>query len=153
MELVSWTTIVVHSRGDEKAGMERDHNATLVAQKVPLSYYDLTDDDSLSYTKHLTPHAYQFLEKQMELMKLQSQEDGMFESMSNILKLPCHHNLKARYKLWMGMYDEALCDKHWSTAYYKLNQQILQMNIMNNLSIMLKLFSLHQERRWCPRYT
>ena len=40
------------------------------------------------------------------------------------MKLPCHHILTARSKLGMSLYDEALCDKRWSTAYYKLNQRI-----------------------------
>ena len=123
---------------------ERDHKAALVAQKVLVSYHALTDDNSLSYMKYLTPYTYQFLAKQMELkkkVKLQPQEDGIFEAMSSkglitvtgttcqctfwkSMKLPCHHILMARSNLEISLYDEALCDKHWSTAYYKLNQQI-----------------------------
>ena len=123
---------------------ERDHKAALVAQKVPVSYHTLTDDGSLSYMKYLTPYAYQFLAKQMELkkkVKLQPQEDGAFEAISSeglitvtgttcqctswkSMKLPCRHILMARSNLGMSLYDEALCDKRWSTAYYKLNQRI-----------------------------
>ena len=123
---------------------ERDHKAALVTQKVPVAYHALTDDVSLSYMKYLTPYAYQFLAKQMELRKkvnLQPQEDGIFGCMSSeglitvtsttcqctswrSMKLPCRHILTARSKLGMSLYDEALCDKRWSTAYYKLNQRI-----------------------------
>ena len=123
---------------------ERDHKAALVTQKVPVAYHALTDDVSLSYMKYLAPYTYQFLAKQMELRKkvnLQPQEDGIFGSMSSeglitvtsttcqctswrSMKLPCCHILTARSKLRMSLYDEALCDKHWSTAYYKLNQRI-----------------------------
>ena len=90
---------------------ERDYKAALVTQKVPVVYHSLTDEASLSYMKYLTPYAYQFVAKQMELKeKVQLQEKGeeTFEAASSeglttvtssscectswmSIKLPCRH--------------------------------------------------------------
>ena len=40
---------------------------TRQAQKVPVSYHSPSDEALLSYMKYLTPYAYQFLAKQIEL--------------------------------------------------------------------------------------
>ena len=123
---------------------EQDHKAALVAQKVPVAYYSLTDEHSLSYMKYLTLYAYHFVAKQMELkekVQLQEKEDDTFESASSkglitvtsstyectswmSMKLPCRHILAARSKLGLELYDKSLCAERWSAAYYKLNQRI-----------------------------
>ena len=40
------------------------------------------------------------------------------------MKLPCRHILMVRSKLGLGLYEESLCAKYWTSAYYKLNQRI-----------------------------
>ena len=133
---------------------ERDHKAALLAQKVPVAYHSLSDEASLSYMKYLTPYAYQFLAKQMELkgkVCLEDKGDGMFESASSeglitvssstfqctswkLMKLPCRHILMARFRLGISLYDESLCDKRRSTAYYKENQHIFSSEEMSSSS-------------------
>ena len=127
---------------------ERDHKAALVAQKVPVVYHSLTDEDSLSYMKYLTPYAYRFVAKQMDLkekVQLQEKANDTFESMSSeglitvtsstcectswmSMKLPCRHIFAARSKLGLELYDESLCSERWSAAYYKLNQRIFTLD-------------------------
>ena len=98
----------------------------------------------VSFMQYLTPYAYQFVAKQMELkekVQLQNKGDNTFESWWSeglimvtsstcectswmSMKLPCRHILVARSKLDLGLYDEFLCSKSWSVAYYKLNQRL-----------------------------
>ena len=123
---------------------ERDHKAALVVQKVQVTYHNLNNEAMVSYMQYLTPYAYQFVAKQMELkekVQLQNKGDNTFESWSSeglimvtsstcectswmSMKLPCRHILVVRSKLDLGLYDESLCSKRWSVAYYKLNQRI-----------------------------
>lgn len=123
---------------------ERDHKAALISQKVPVSYHSLTDDVSLKYMQYLTPYAYQFIDKQMKLKEkvcLHEKTDGLFEAESSegllyvtssncectswlSMRLPCRHILLSRSKLGLDVYDESLCDKRWTRAYYKVSQRI-----------------------------
>lgn len=123
---------------------ERDYHAALVAQKVPVVYHSLTDEASLSYMQYLTPYAYHFVAKQMELkekVKLQEKGEETFEAVSSeglitvtssscectswmSMKLPCRHILMVRSRLGLGMYEESLCAKRWTASYYKLSQRI-----------------------------
>lgn len=124
---------------------ERDHKAALVAQKVPVVFHNTDDATLLSYMHHLTPYAYQFVAKQMELTdKVKLTQDGDDEvycaasseghievSASNCectswksMKLPCRHILAVRLRVGKELFEEALCDPRWSSGYYKEKQRI-----------------------------
>ena len=56
---------------------ERDHKASTVIQKVPVTFHSTTDPVSLSYMQYLTSYAYNFLSKQMALKdKIKLINDG-----------------------------------------------------------------------------
>ena len=56
---------------------EADHKAALVVQKVPVTYHSLNNEAMVSYMQYLTPYAYQFVAKEMELKeKVQLQNKG-----------------------------------------------------------------------------
>ena len=137
--VVQKVPVTYHSHNNEA-----DHKAVLVVQKVPVTYHSLNNEAMVSYMQYLTPYAYQFVAKEMELkekVQLQNKGDNTFESWSSeglimvtsstcectswmSMKLPCRHILVARSKLDLGLYDEYLCSKRWSVAHYKLNQRI-----------------------------
>ena len=126
---------------------ERDHKAALVAQKVPVAFHScFSNDDLLNYMNFLTPYAYRFVAKQMELkekIQPQQKEDDidLYEVMSSeglltvtksscqctlwlSMKLPCRHIFATRSLLNIPLYDEFLCCQRWTADYYKLNQRI-----------------------------
>ena len=47
--------------------VERDHKASLIAQKLPVSFHSSKDSVSIKYMKYLTPYAYKYLSCQLEL--------------------------------------------------------------------------------------
>ena len=56
---------------------ERDYKAGTTVQKVPVAFHSTTNKASLSYMQYLTPHAYDFVAKQMALKdKVRFTEDG-----------------------------------------------------------------------------
>ena len=124
---------------------ERDHKAALVAQKVPVVYNSHHDTTIANYVQHLTPYAYKFVEKQLELtskVKLNptsaagvyevESSEGKIKVSSDIcectfwksMKLPCRHILAARESAGTDLFDETLCDRRWSSCYYKEKQRI-----------------------------
>ena len=123
---------------------ERDHKAALFAQKVPVVFHNKHDTAMLSYMQYLTPYAYKFVEKQMQLeekVKLCVNEEEQFYAMSSegriyvsysmrectswkSMKLPCRHIFAVRVKLEVDMFEAALCDERWSSGYYKDSQRI-----------------------------
>lgn len=46
---------------------EREHKAAMVAQRVPVVFHSTSDEALVSYMKHLTTYAYQFVAKQLQL--------------------------------------------------------------------------------------
>ena len=91
---------------------ERDHKAALVAQKVPVVFHSKDNASSLSYMQHLTPYAYKFVEKQIQLkekVKLHVVDDKFYAMSSegridvstsscecsswHSMKLPCRTSL------------------------------------------------------------
>ena len=116
---------------------ERDHKAAL-AQKVPIVYHSENNAASLTYMEHLTPYAYKFVEKQIRLSELCVDEEGQFHATSsegriNVSPLNCEctswrsmrrHIFAARMKLEIDMFEPTLCDKRWSSDYYKERQRI-----------------------------
>ena len=129
---------------------ERDHKAALVAQKVPVVFHTTTNAASLSYMDHLTPYAYKFLAKQIELkdkVKLCSEDEVGFcveSSEGSIhvtpstcectswrsMKLPCRHILAVRAKLEIELFETHYCDKRWSTDYYQKSQHIFSNDVL-----------------------
>lgn len=47
---------------------ERDHKASITAQKVPVVYHGSLDPGSVKYMKYLTPYAYKYVANQVDLM-------------------------------------------------------------------------------------
>ena len=122
---------------------ERDHKAALVAQKVPVVFHSKDNASSLSYMQHLTPYAYKFVEKQIQLkekVKLHVVDDKFYAMSSegridvstsscecsswHSMKLPCRHIFAARVKLEIDLFEATLCDERWSSSYYKESQRI-----------------------------
>ena len=123
---------------------ERDHKAALFAQKVPVVFHNKVDPASMSYMQYLTPYAYKFVEKQIQLkekVKLCLEEEDQFYSMSSegrihvstltcecmswqSMMLPCRHIFALRAEVGIDLFEVALCDKRWSAAYYKESQRI-----------------------------
>lgn len=116
----------------------------MVAQKVPVVFHNKVDAAYTSYIQHLTPYAYKFVEKQIQLkdkVKLCTDEAGNFYSMSSegrisvsisscectswkSMKLPCRHIFAARASASADLFDETICDERWSVSYYKESQRI-----------------------------
>ena len=121
---------------------ERDHKAALIAQKIPVFSHTTTDKASVSYMQHFTPYAYKFVRNQIELFEkvkliqedegfhVESSEGHIFVTISacecswKSMKPPCRHIFAVCSKLGIELFDEILCDKRWSTWYYKENQRI-----------------------------
>ena len=100
--------------------------------------------------KLLTPYAYQFVAKQLSLQEkvvlpehseekyIVDSSEGQIEVSSSTctcsswlsMKLPCRHILAVRSKLNMEVFDEVLCDKRWSSDYYKASQRIFQDEVV-----------------------
>lgn len=130
---------------------ERDHKAALVVQKVPVLFHSTSNKASQSYIKHLTPYAYRFIEKQLSFMDkvklrtddandqsylVSSSSDGEITVTASScmcmfwhsIKLPCRHIFAARSTLGLDLFDEGLCDRRWSSDYFKSNQRIFLHN-------------------------
>lgn len=115
---------------------ERDHAASLTAQKVPVAFHSTTDPSSISYMQYLTPYAYKFVAKQMALKaKVERVNDGseqyhVASSESSIavssstcqctswqsMRLPCRHILAVPVSLGLDLFDQ---DKRWCMDYYR----------------------------------
>lgn len=124
---------------------ERDHIAGLTIQKVPVLFHSTKDPACISYMKYLTPYAYKFVAKQIELKAKVKLPDCDVDEQINIttsegsvsvtsstcqciawksMRLPCRHILATRESLGMDLFDQSLCDRRWSADYYKSKQRI-----------------------------
>ena len=94
------------------------------------------------YTKLLTSYASALVLKQLELAKkvkeinkensryiVQTSEGERTVSLEKCacgfyssICLPCHHIFALRIKLGKPLYDPAVCEQRWTTAYYKSTQ-------------------------------
>ena len=128
---------------------ERDHAASLTAQKVPVAFHSTTDPSSVSYMQHLTPYAYKFVAKQMALKaKVELVNDGSEQyhvassegsiSVSSSacqctswrsMRLPCRHISAVRTSLGLDLFDQDLCDRRWSMEYYRSSQRVFLANV------------------------
>lgn len=88
---------------------------------------------------HLTPYAYKFVAKQMGLMEkavlvnddsnqflVASSEGSRVVSVNTCqcsswksMRLSCRHILAVQRKLGLDLFDNELCDRRWSTDYYR----------------------------------
>ena len=125
---------------------ERDHKAGLTALKVPISFHSNKDAAYVNYMKYLTPYAYNFTAKQLDLTDkvkipdniITDQQATVCTSEGNInvccscceclswksMKLPCRHIFALRKHIGMDLFDSSLCDQRWSIAYYKSKQRM-----------------------------
>ena len=124
---------------------ERDHKAGLTALKVPIFFHSNKDAAYINYMKYLTPYAYKFTTKQLDLKeKVKIPEDIIDQQVSistsegaidvccssceclswKSMKLPCRHIFALRKHLGMDLFDSSLCDRRWSIDYYKSKQRI-----------------------------
>ena len=132
---------------------EREHKAAITVQKVPVVFHGTTNDGCKKYMKFLTPYAFQFVAKQLNLVsKVKLTKDGdviQISSSEGILstsavscsciswlsmKLPCRHILAFRLETEMDVFDKVLCDKRWSMDYYRESQHIFQSMDDNDTS-------------------
>ena len=122
---------------------ERDYQASLSTLKVPVTYHSITDAALINYMKYLTPYAFRFVAKQMDMKtKVQLANDGnqhyhvAYNDSSIVvtpatcqcmtwqsMRLPCCHILAARSDLGLNVFTEAHCDRRWSLDYYKSNHR------------------------------
>ena len=92
--------------------VEWDHKASVIAQKVPISFHSSKDSVGIKYMKYLTPYAYKYLSSQLELkakvalpaestdehFSISSNEGTLLVTSSacqcmgwNSMRLPCRH--------------------------------------------------------------
>ena len=120
---------------------EHDHKAALVFQKVKVNPF--RDDSPQSmYSRLLTNYAADFVHKELELAgKVSSitsegdkytvktsegQKSVTFSSceciFSRCMLLPCRHIFALRSQQGLPLFDAALCDERWTSAYYSSTQ-------------------------------
>ncbi len=133
---------------------ERDNKAGLAALKVPVSFHS-NKDDHVNYMKHLTPYAYKFTAKQLDLKEIVKIPEDANDEQATIstsegaidvccscceclswksMKLPCRHIFALRKHVGMDLFDPSLCDRRWSIDYYKSKQRIFIPNSGNTES-------------------
>ena len=127
--------------------VEQDHKASLIGQKVPVSFHSSKDSVSIKYMKYLTPYAYKYFSCQFELktkvihpaestdehFSVSSNEGTLLVFSSacqcmrwNSMRLPCRHILVVTEKCHLDLFDKSLCDQRWSLAYYRSKQRIFR---------------------------
>ena len=108
-------------------------------------FYSNKDATYVDYMKHLTPYAYKFTAKQLDLKEKVKIPESVNDQQATIstsegdinlscssceclswksMKLPCHHIFGIRMALNMELFDPSLCDRRWSIEYYKTKQRI-----------------------------
>lgn len=113
--------------------------------KVPIYFHSNKDAAYQDYMKYLTPYAFKFTTKQLDLKdKVKIPEDvddqqvtiTASEGAINVcclyceclswksMKLPCRHIFALRKHLGMDLFDPSLCDRRWTIDYYKSKQRI-----------------------------
>lgn len=122
---------------------ERDHRAALMFQKVKVCPF-ASDSSESEYSKLLTSYTSPMVIKQIELakkVKAINEVDGHYSvetsegekrvSLTDCecifrrsMLLPCRHMFALRSKLGQPLYASDLCDKQWTTAYYRSTQRL-----------------------------
>ena len=120
--------------------VERDHKAALMFQRVKVVPFNPEND----YSKLLTSYAPEFVHKQLKLAgkvkEINSNGQYMVDTSERskvvtsttcgcilhmFMLLPCHHIFALRRKNDELLFDPVLCDKRWTTTYYRLTQRLL----------------------------
>lgn len=122
---------------------ERDHKTAIMFQKVKI-YPFIEDSPELYYSQLLTSYAFSFVEKQFKLvpkvgeLKLNDNIWTLKTSAGSVtvtptnctclffssMRLPCRHILCLCDKLNIALFDSELCDKCWTSEYYKSVQRL-----------------------------
>ena len=124
---------------------ERDHAASLTAQKVPVAFHSTKDPSSVSYMQYLTPMALKAKVESVndgyEQFHVISSEGSISVSLSTCqctswqsMRLPCHHSLVVRMNLGLDLFDEALCNRRWTMDYYHASQRVFLANVDRSMS-------------------
>ncbi|KAK6178266.1 hypothetical protein SNE40_013072 [Patella caerulea] len=124
---------------------ERDHRAAYVTTKDTIDRHPRSNAE-IEYKELLTPYAFKFVEKQLEysatttvlrtvddrsaIIRSKSLGDIVVSvdscrcSFSTSMLLPCRHVFAVRRHFNKTVYDEALCAKRWTLAYFKTRQRV-----------------------------
>ena len=122
---------------------ERDHRAAVMFQKVKVCAF-APDSPKGEFSKLLTSYASPKVSKQIELATkvktIKEAGDQFSVEISEGAKcvtihdcecifrksmlLPCRHIFALRSKLGQSLYDSDLCDKRWTSAYYRSTQRL-----------------------------
>ena len=71
------------------------------------------------------------------------------------MKLPCCHIFFVRETLGLDLFDECICDQHWTMQYYESNQRVfLTKGTSDSNSAQVSVVSLPEKRKnvFCLRY-
>lgn len=129
---------------------ERDHRAAVMFQKVKVQTF-APDSPEGEYSKLLTSYASPKVIKQIELVSnvkeikevgdqysVETSEGPKFVSPEDCecifrksMLLPCRHMFALRSKLGQPLYDSDLCDKRWTSAYYRSTQRLFSSTSPN----------------------
>lgn len=122
---------------------ERDHRAALSCHKVKVNSFS-QDSPEAKYSSLLTPYAFSFVLKQMKLAEKvkQIEDNGGAYTIATCdgvkvvseqccecifcasMRLPCRHIFALRESLGLPIFDPSLCEKRWTSEYYKSTQRV-----------------------------
>ena len=153
---------------------ERDHRASCVCSKEVIDLRPRSDGES-EYKGLLTPYAFKFIQKQVEYSAntiiLGTEDDRSARVKTNSLGdivasidsckcsfftsmlLPCRHIFAVRRHFNLTIYDEALCARRWTLAYFKTKQRIYhrpeatEPDTGNSNSVMLNIQSSEPQQK------
>ena len=133
---------------------ERDHKAAIMYQKVKVHPFPANSPES-DYSKVLTSYAATFVLKQLKLKEkvkeivangeqftVETSEGQRVVTPSDCscifrtaMMLPCRHMFALRSNLHQPLFDASLCDKRWTSAYYKTTQRLFAKSASQPLLI------------------
>ena len=127
--------------------IERDHKAAIMFQKVQVQPFPVNSPES-EYSKLLTPYAADFVIKQIRLADkvkeiTQAEEEWTVETsqgqkvvnlsrcsciFQTSMTLPCRHMFALRKQLQLPLFDPSICNKRWTSAYYRTTQRLFSQS-------------------------
>ena len=135
---------------------ERDHRAALTFQKVKVYPFEV-DSPEAEYLKLLTPYAFTFVHNQMKLIiKVKEIKESSSEIVSIIdcecmfytsMSLSCRHIFALRSKLNAPLFDSILCNRHWTSTYYKETQRLFTSHNSSTQSSLVTTASKQHRRK------
>ena len=126
---------ILHYFVDDKS---RDHKAALIFQRVKVFPFK-DDSPENDYSKLLTSYAAEFVHKQLKLTGKVKEGQYMVDTSEGSkvvtsttcgcifhmsMLLPCRHIFALRCKNDETLFDPVLCDKRWTTTYYRSTQRL-----------------------------